>query len=286
MEGIFLIDKPAGMTSFDVIRKLRNQLNTKEVGHAGTLDPMATGLLVVLVGKATKLSDLLLSETKTYQGTITFGFSTDSYDRTGKVVDTLDTFDLNETQIDETIKSFLSRDSQLPPIYSAIKIQGKKLYEYARKDQTVEIDERPMIIHEFERTSAYINQSFNFEIRVSKGTYIRSIAHDFGVSLDIPSHLSALRRTHSGRYSLSTAYRLGEIDEYTMPNFSVEDYAKTLDKLVVEDYLIPLIRNGVRLDERQTTMDGPFTAYSKDNKPIAIFKKDGKNYKPLIQLGE
>lgn len=286
MEGIFLIDKPAGMTSFDVIRKLRNQLNTKEVGHAGTLDPMATGLLVVLVGKATKLSDLMISETKTYEGTITFGYSTDTYDKTGKVVDTLDTFELSEFEIDETIKSFLSRDSQLPPIYSAIKIQGKKLYEYARAEKSVEIDERPMVIHEFERTSAYLNQSFKFEIKVSKGTYIRSIAHDFGVSLNIPSHLSALRRTNSGRYSLATAYRLAEIDEFTLPNFTLEDYAKSLDKVVIDDYLIPLIRNGVRLDERQTLIDCPFTAYSKDNKPIAIFKKDGKNYKPLIQLGE
>ena len=286
MEGIFLIDKPAGITSFDVIRKLRHQLNTKEVGHAGTLDPMATGLLVVLVGKATKLSDLLIAETKTYLGTITFGFSTDTYDKMGKPVETMDEFDLNETQIDESIKTFLGKESQVPPIYSAIKIQGKKLYEYARADKTVEIDERPMMIHRFERTSSLNNKTFSFEIEVSKGTYIRSIAHDFGVSLGIPSHLSALRRTHSGRYSLATAYKLGEIDEFTMPNFTLEDYAKTLDKLVVDDYLIPLIKNGVRLDKRQTLMDGPFTAYSKDHKMIAIFKKDGKNYKPLIQLGE
>lgn len=286
MEGIFLIDKPAGITSFDVIRKLRHQLNTKEIGHAGTLDPMATGLLVILVGKATKLSDLLIAETKTYQGAITFGFSTDSYDRTGNIVDTISEFSLDETQIDETIKTFIGRDSQIPPIYSAIKIQGKKLYEYARADKSVEIDERPMVIHQFERTSSLNNNTFNFEIEVSKGTYVRSIAHDFGVSLGIPSHLSALRRTHSGRYSLATAYKLGEIDEYTMPNFTLEDYAKTLDKLIVDDYLLPLIKNGVRLDERQTLMEGPFTAYSKDNKMIAIFKKDGKNYKPLIQLGE
>lgn len=286
MEGIFLIDKPAGITSFDVIRKLRHQLNTKEVGHAGTLDPMATGLLVVLVGKATKLSDLLIAETKTYLGSITFGFSTDTYDKMGKPVETMDEFDLNETQIDESIKTFLGKESQVPPIYSAIKIQGKKLYEYARADKAVEIDERPMMIHRFERTSSLNNKTFSFEIEVSKGTYIRSIAHDFGVSLGIPSHLSALRRTHSGRYSLATAYKLGEIDEFTMPNFTLEDYAKTLDKLVVDDYLIPLIKNGVRLDERQTLMDGPFTAYSKDHKMIAIFKKDGKNYKPLIQLGE
>lgn len=286
MEGIFLIDKPAGMTSFDVIRKLRGQLNTKEIGHAGTLDPMATGLLVILVGKATKLSDLLTSETKSYQGSITFGYSTDTYDKMGKIVDEVNTFDLTELQIDETIKSFLGRESQLPPIYSAIKIGGKKLYQYARADQTVDIEERPMEIHRFERTSPLNHHTFDFEIEVSKGTYIRSIAHDFGVSLSIPSHLSSLRRTQSGRYSLATAYRLSEIDEFTMPNFTLEDYAKSLDTLVVDDYLIPLIRNGVRLDERQTAMQGPFTAYDKHKKPIAIFKKDGKNYKPLIQLGE
>lgn len=286
MDGIFLIDKPAGMTSFDVIRKLRSQLKTKEVGHAGTLDPMATGLLVVLVGKTTKLSDLLMAETKTYQGSITFGFSTDTFDKTGKIVETLSEFDLSESKIDETIKQFLGRISQVPPIYSAIKIQGKKLYQYAREDKSVEIDERPMNIHSFERTSNLNNHTFQFDIEVSKGTYIRSIAHDFGVSMGIPSHLSALRRTQSGHYSLATAYKLGEIDEFTSPNFSLDDYARSLDKLVVDDYLVPLIRNGVRLDERQTCLEGPFTAYSKDNKPIAIFKKDGKNYKPLIQLGE
>ncbi len=286
MDGIFLIDKPAGMTSFDVIRKLRNQLNTKEVGHAGTLDPMATGLLVVLVGKATKLSDLLIAETKTYQGSITFGFSTDTYDRTGHIVETLSDFELDEIKIDETIKTFLGKESQVPPIYSAIKIQGKKLYEYARADKSIEIDERPMVIHRFERTSSINNHTFQFEIEVSKGTYIRSIAHDFGQALGIPSHLSALRRIESGRYSLATAYRLAEIDEFTTPNFSLEEYASSLDRLVVDDYLIPLIRNGVRLDERQTVMAGPFTAYSKNNKPLAIYRKDGENYKPLVQLGE
>ncbi|MCU0104859.1 tRNA pseudouridine(55) synthase TruB [Acholeplasma vituli] len=286
MEGIFLIDKPAGMTSFDVIRKLRGKLNTKEIGHAGTLDPMATGLLVVLVGKATKLSDLLTSETKSYQGTITFGTATDTYDRLGKITETMTDFTLNELDIDTTIKSFLVKDSQVPPIYSAIKIQGKKLYQYARQEQSIEIEERPMEILSFVRTTALIQNSFSFEIEVSKGTYIRSIAHDFGIVLGIPSHLSALRRTQSGRYSISTAYRLTEIDEFTLPNFSLEDYAKSLPKLVIEDYLIPLIRNGVRLDERQTTMEGPFTAYNKQEQPIAIFKKDGKNYKPLIQLGE
>ena len=286
MEGIFLIDKPAGMTSFDVIRKLRGKLNTKEIGHAGTLDPMATGLLVVLVGKATKLSDLLTSETKSYQGTITFGTATDTYDRLGKITETMTDFTLNELDIDTTIKSFLVKDSQVPPIYSAIKIQGKKLYQYARQEQSVEIEERPMEIRSFVRTTALIQNSFSFEIEVSKGTYIRSIAHDFGIVLGIPSHLSALRRTQSGRYSISTAYRLTEIDEFTLPNFSLEEYAKSLPKLVIEDYLIPLIRNGVRLDERQTTMEGPFTAYNKKEQPIAIFKKDGKNYKPLIQLGE
>lgn len=286
MEGIFLIDKPAGMTSFDVVRKLRGKLNTKEIGHAGTLDPMATGLLVVLVGKATKLSDLLTSETKVYEGSITFGSSTDTYDRLGKVIETMTDFTLNELDIDDTIKSFLVKDSQFPPIYSAIKVQGKKLYQYARQEKPVELEERPMEISHFIRTTPLVNNTFSFEIEVSKGTYIRSIAHDFGASLGIPSHLSALRRTQSGRYSLSTAYRLTEVDEFTMPNFSVEDYAKTLPSLVIDDYLIPLIRNGVRLDERQTTMEGPFTAYNKKGQPIAIFKKDGKNYKPLIQLGE
>lgn len=283
MEGIYLIDKKEGMTSFDVIRSLRKILKTKEIGHAGTLDPMATGLLVVLVGRATKLSNIMLNKTKTYEADITFGTSTDTFDKMGKVIDQLETFELNQTQIDEGLAYLKAQKTQKPPIYSAIKVDGKKLYEYARKDIPVEIEDKVIDILDILTTSTYQNKSFSCKLVVSKGTYIRSVANDLGAYLGVPSHLSKLRRTQSGEFDIKNA---SQIDSQSLaPAVTLDTYAKALEFVTVEDYMVPLIKNGVRLDERQTTIDGPFTAVDKNGVLLAIYQKDTNNYKPIIQLG-
>ncbi|MBM7453215.1 tRNA pseudouridine55 synthase [Acholeplasma morum] len=286
MEGIYLIDKPEGITSFDVVRKLRKTLKNKEIGHAGTLDPMATGLLVVLVGKATKLSNLLLEKQKTYVAEITFGFSTDTFDKTGKIVHEKSLFTLTNETLSKGIETLTMRKEQMPPLFAAIKVDGKKLYEYARNNEAVEIQSRPIDIQTFVITKPLKNNCFEALLSVSKGTYIRSIAHDLGLLLEIPSHLSALRRIKSGSFRIEDSYRLDEVTEQTQPSISLSDFMTTLDKVVVEDYMIPLIKNGIRLDERQTTIEGPFVAVSKTGELLALYQKDQTNYKPIIQLGE
>lgn len=286
MEGIYLIDKPEGITSFDVVRKLRKTLKNKEIGHAGTLDPMATGLLVVLVGKATKLSNLLLEKQKTYVAEITFGFSTDTFDKTGKIVHEKSLFTLTNETLSKGIETLTMRKEQMPPLFAAIKVDGKKLYEYARNNEAVEIQSRPIDIQTFMITKPLENNCFEALLSVSKGTYIRSIAHDLGLLLEIPSHLSALRRIKSGSFRIEDSYRLDEVTEETQPSISLNDFMTTLDKVVVEDYMIPLIKNGIRLDERQTTIEGPFVAVSKTGELLALYQKDQTNYKPIIQLGE
>lgn len=286
MEGIYLIDKPEGITSFDVVRKLRKTLKNKEIGHAGTLDPMATGLLVVLVGKATKLSNLLLEKQKTYVAEITFGFSTDTFDKTGKIVHEKSLFTLTNETLSKGIETLTMRKEQMPPLFAAIKVDGKKLYEYARNNEAVEIQSRPIDIQTFMITKPLKNNCFEALLSVSKGTYIRSIAHDLGLLLEIPSHLSALRRIKSGSFRIEDSYRLDEVTEETQPSISLNDFMTTLDKVVVEDYMIPLIKNGIRLDERQTTIEGPFVAVSKTGELLALYQKDQTNYKPIIQLGE
>lgn len=286
MEGIYLIDKPEGITSFDVVRKLRKTLKNKEIGHAGTLDPMATGLLVVLVGKATKLSNLLLEKQKTYVAEITFGFSTDTFDKTGKIIHEKSLFTLTNETLSKGIETLTMRKEQMPPLFAAIKVDGKKLYEYARNNEAVEIQSRPIDIQTFMITKPLKNNCFEALLSVSKGTYIRSIAHDLGLLLEIPSHLSALRRIKSGSFRIEDSYRLDEVTEETQPSISLNDFMTTLDKVVVEDYMIPLIKNGIRLDERQTTIEGPFVAVSKTGELLALYQKDQTNYKPIIQLGE
>lgn len=281
MEGIYLIDKPEGLTSFDVIRKLRKTLHIKQIGHAGTLDPMATGLLICLVGRATKLSHLFLNKDKTYLATITFGFSTDSFDKTGHKVDEVNNFLLDKEQVETALLTIMKSDKQLPPMYSAIKKDGKKLYEYARKDMVVDLEERDIKISELEIIDIR-KDSVDISITVSKGTYIRSIAHDIGKIIGIPSHLSQLRRIKSGTYDVKNADSL-EAD--VKPYLSLNAYANTLDRVYVDDYLVHLVKNGIRLDERQTNIDGPFLVLDKAENPLAIYEKDMDNYKPILQLG-
>lgn len=275
VEGIYLINKEKGITSYDVIRKLKRTTALK-IGHAGTLDPFAEGLLIVLIGKATKLSSLFLNSDKTYQGEILFGFSTDTFDETGKIVNKLDDFKLTEEAIDKAISALSGKNTQTPPMYSSIKVKGKKLYQYARKDETVEIPKREVFVE-------FLNYQLNedkltFEVQVSKGTYIRSLAHDLGILVNVPCHLKSLKRTKSGDFDLKDANE-------NKPYLTLEEYANTLDKLYIKPYLEPLVLNGVYLDERQTTTKNLFSVYLED-RLLAIYEPFKGKYKPLIIFGD
>ena len=207
---VLLIDKPLHWTSFQVVNKLRWEIrqafNIKKikVGHAGTLDPLATGLLVICTGKMTKQIDSFQAQIKEYTGTFILGSTTPSFDLETEINETFPTTHITEELIKETTKQFIGEIQQFPPIFSAIKKDGKRLYEFARAGEDVEIKSRTVTISEFEITNI---DSLNIDFRVvgSKGTYIRSLAHDFGKAIQSGAHLSALRRTKIGDYDVLNA---------------------------------------------------------------------------------
>ena len=276
MEGIYLINKIEGITSYDVIRKLKEK-TTLKIGHAGTLDPFAEGLLIVLIGRATKLSDLFLNSDKIYEGVISFGYSTDTYDKTGEIVNKLDEFKLTEEAVKAAIKGLSGDISQTPPKYSSIKVKGKKLYQYARKNEAVIIPKR--VVHIEFLSYRLTNNELYFKVQVSKGTYIRSIANDLGDKLGIPCHLKSLKRLSSGDFKLEDAN-----DE--KPFMTLTDYANTLDRLVIKPYLEKLVLNGVYLDDRQTNTKEIFSVYTENNQLLAIYTPFKGKYKPLILFGD
>ena len=210
---VLLIDKPLTWTSFQVVNKLRWEIRQRfnikkiKVGHAGTLDPLATGLLIICTGKQTKQIDTYQGQIKEYIGTFTLGATTPSYDLETEIDNTFPTAHITEELLHETTKQFVGEIQQKPPIFSAIKKEGKRLYELARKGETTEIKERTVTISSFEITEIKLPE-VGFRIICSKGTYIRSIAFDFGKALNSGGHLSALRRTKIGDFSVDNALSL------------------------------------------------------------------------------
>ena len=194
LEGGLLIDKPIGLTSHDVVDRVRRKLKMKRIGHAGTLDPMATGLLIILVGKATKLSQYLMSLDKAYQGTITLGETTNTYDAEGEVMTTKPVPDIAQTEVQEVLNTFVGDQYQTPPMFSAVKIDGQPLYKMARKGKEVEREPRFIRISRFDITRFALPE-VDFSLDCTKGTYVRSLANDIGGKIGCGAYLSALRRS-------------------------------------------------------------------------------------------
>jgi tRNA pseudouridine55 synthase len=210
--GILVVDKPAGWTSHDVVRKVKNLLGGVKVGHAGTLDPDATGVLVLLVGDATKVSARLTGETKRYQAVVRFGTSTDTYDASGAVTASGDPETVDRALLAKSVGALLGEIEQLPPLYSAVKVKGKPLHRYARAGKTVERTPRTVRIDLIE--ARYDDfPDVRIDIVCSKGTYIREIANRLGEAAGCPAHLSALRRTLSGTYGIEEAVTLETVAE-------------------------------------------------------------------------
>ena len=212
---VLLIDKPLTWTSFQVVNKLRWEIRQRfnikkiKVGHAGTLDPLATGLLIICTGKQTKQIDTYQGQVKEYTGTFTLGGTTPSYDLETEIDNTFPTAHITEELLHETTKQFMGEIQQKPPIFSAIKKDGKRLYELARKGETTEIKERTVTVSSFEITKIKLPE-VEFRIICSKGTYIRSIAFDYGKALNSGGYLSALRRTKIGNFSVDDAFSIEE----------------------------------------------------------------------------
>jgi tRNA pseudouridine55 synthase len=212
LDGALLIDKPAGPTSHDVVDKIRRRFGIKKVGHCGTLDPNATGLLIIVLGRGTKLSERLMADDKVYEGTIKFGVATDSYDSDGEVTATQPVPPLTLEQLNEAAAAFLGDIMQTPPMVSAIKKDGVPLYKLARKGLEVEREARLVHVYNF-RFTGYAEPLGAFRLACTKGTYVRSVAHELGLKLGCGAHLSALRRSVSGKFDVSDALPLETILE-------------------------------------------------------------------------
>ncbi len=240
LDGLLIIDKPQGFTSHDVVGKCRKILNTKKIGHTGTLDPLATGVMAICVGKATKLSDLLTADDKTYEVTMQFGIKTDTADITGTVTQSEDV-NIDEENVIDVLKTFIGKQEQIPPMYSAIKQDGKKLYELARKGIEVERKARAIEIFSIDNISLEGNL-LSFRTHVSKGTYIRVLCEDIANKLGTIGTMTSLRRTQSGKYQIEDAISLEEVSEDKI--ISIE---KVFDKKIILQKDVDKLLNGIGL---------------------------------------
>lgn len=269
IDGLLIFDKEKGITSHDLVYKVRKKLGIKKVGHTGTLDPMATGVLVISIGKGTKTSDYILSSDKVYEAKIKLGVLTDSYDITGKILEEEDVCFTDE-DIKDTLIKFTGKISQRPPIYSALKVKGKKLYEYAREGKDVEIKKRDVEIYKIELLDFNGKDEFTILTKVSKGTYIRSLANDLGRSLGTFGTLTELRRTRSGSFKIEDAIKVSafeklsieEIKEKILPmDLALIDFKRIdIPKSFCEKFIV-----GQFYKLKEKLNDENYRVYSEDN---------------------
>ena len=231
IDGLLIFDKEKGITSHDLVYKVRKKLGIKKVGHTGTLDPMATGVLVISIGKGTKTSDYILSSDKVYEAKIKLGVLTDSYDITGKILEEEDV-NFTEEEIKDALIKLTGKISQRPPIYSALKVKGKKLYEYAREGKDVEIKKRDVEIYKIELLDFNGKDEFTILTKVSKGTYIRSLANDLGRSLGTFGTLTELRRTRSGSFKIGDAIKVSDFERSSLDE--IKDKILPMDLALID----------------------------------------------------
>ena len=286
MDGFFIIDKEKGMTSFDVCNKIKHKFFNSHVGHTGTLDPNATGVLVVSVGNACKTLPLLEDKTKEYLCTIEFNKSYDTIDPTGKLIEESDK-ELTIEEINKALDKVSKMTMQVPPIYSALKINGKRSYDLARKGIEVKHEPRPISIKKCEVRSKLKKEGkyyyLDIYLFVNRGFYVRSFVRDLCEELNICGNMYELRRLSSGIFYLDKAKTLDLVKEDDI--LKIEDVFSYLDKLEVKDYLVNLIKNGVILDERQIVTDKPFIVANK-GKNLAIYAPtlEKNKYKRVVLL--
>ncbi|MCK5761935.1 MAG: tRNA pseudouridine(55) synthase TruB [Candidatus Izimaplasma sp.] len=276
MDGIILVNKPKGYTSHDVISVLRGILKTRKLGHTGTLDPDATGVLVVGVNKGTKIMKYLNNDEKVYQARVLIGQSTDTLDKTGKVIDSSVVKEL--TGVDEVINSFKGTYTQTPPMYSAIKYKGKRLYEYARKGIVIEdIPSRDITIIDIKRTSdiIYANSfaSFDYLVHSSKGLYVRTLSYDIGKKLNYPAHNAELHRLQAGKFRIENSYTLKDIEDGNYQIISLSDALSDFDKLVVPEELIHHVKNGMAISLRYFKNHSLTRLVDQNDNLLAIYDK-------------
>ena len=279
MNGILLVNKPIDYTSRDVVNKLTRILKTKKIGHTGTLDPIATGVLVVCVGNTTKLCELLTSEYKEYIATIKLGIKTDTLDTTGTIIEEKD-YNVTEEQIIEVLNSFLGDSIQTTPIYSAVKVNGKKLYEYAREGIEVELPKRNINISNIELIS-YKDDEIKFKTTVSKGTYIRALIDDICTKLNTVGTMSSLIRTKQGQFTLEQTFTLEDIENGKYEFISIEKALSEIETITIDEELYNKVKNGSIIPKE---FNNDYANLLYNNKIVAIYKtydKDNTLAKPF-----
>ncbi len=282
INGILVIDKPAGKTSHDMVNFVRRVTGIRKVGHTGTLDPEATGVLPILIGKATKLSEVLICDDKEYETSFIYGKRTDTQDATGNIL-SIDDDEFDEHDITLSINKFIGEIDQMPPMYSAIKKDGKKLYELARRGIMVEREYRRVKIHDIDIIDIDTdNKRVKMNVSCSKGTYIRTLCADIGDEIGTGAYMETLRRTKSGCFTIQYSYTPEEIEQiakadclkdYILP---MEDVFKDLDKVVLDDFLTAKYKNGIKIRRKGLIIDSYYLVYGPDNELLGISKYNGE----------
>ena len=290
MNGILIINKETGCTSRDVVNSVSKIIGTKKVGHSGTLDPLATGVLVVCVGKCTKLVDIITSDEKEYIAGVRLGVETDTLDITGNVLKN-SSVNFSKKHIIDGLNSMLGEYMQEVPIYSAVKVNGRKLYEYARMGKSVELPSRLVnvksieLIGDISYSDGYVD--FSFKCVVSKGTYIRSLIRDIAYKLGTVGVMTSLKRTRQGVFTIDEAYTLSDLENGNYKLINIGTYFNDMYKVVVDDDLKKDILNGKLLDNVYKCDKILFV--DKNNKVLAIYSiydKDSSKIKPFKMIGE
>ena len=270
--GILVINKPQGITSFDVVNEISHLFGIKRIGHTGTLDPLASGVLVVTIGKATKVAELLTATYKEYQADVLLGITTDTLDITGNILDKKDV--PKNLKIKETLNNYKKTYLQEVPIYSAIKVNGKKLYEYARNNQKIELPKKEVTIKEIELLSEKEN-SFTFKCLVSKGCYIRSLIRDIGKTLDTYATMTNLIRTKQGSFTINNSNTLDEIKKGNYHLFKIEESLE-YPKVIVNEEIERKIRTGQKIKNIYNVND-KVIFLNQENKLLGIYEKNNDN---------
>ena len=278
MNGIIIIDKPQEWTSNDVVSRLRRVFNTRRIGHGGTLDPMATGVLPVFVGRATRGVEFFEHAEKVYETTVRFGLTTDTEDITGKTI-TETAVSLTGEELQAVLPKFRGEILQVPPMYSAIKVNGQKLYDLARKGREVERQPRPITIHELQLLEFSGNEA-RLRVRCSKGTYIRTLCKDIGEALGCGGCMAALRRVQAGEYTLEGAIPLRELLDISERGEDVERLLRPVDTMFASHEKLSLNEKQARLVKNGNAFasdcpDGTYRVYAPDGEFLALCKAEG-----------
>lgn len=276
MDAIYVIDKPKGLTSRDVVNQMGKILGTKHLGHTGTLDPLATGVLVIAVGRATKIIDLLTSTEKEYLAEVKMGLLTDTLDITGNVLEQVEVPSVSFVELEKTLQSFVGKYEQEVPLYSAVRVQGKRLYEYARENQKVVLPKREVEISKI--TLLNLQQdTFSFVVRVSKGTYIRSLIRDIGVKLQIPMSMQNLRRLHQGMFSIDKAIPLAQFTKQT-PGYSCSEVLQRIyPRETISQELVKKVQNGAKITLPRA--ERYLLLYDEQDHLLALYQKEAEHYR-------